>query len=127
MTYVVDDDTMTARRATFDELKPKSRAMVLGTKLDLDLAPDAHALRRKFERILWDIGAPPFQHPSIVEFNGLSDEDIREALICELFRFAHTGHRSDARRVERLLRCHERREWARRPIIIHGGSNGRGH
>jgi hypothetical protein len=57
--YVFDDETMRARRATFDDLRAPERAQHLGASIFFGVPMDGHRLRSRCDSVLAEANIKP--------------------------------------------------------------------
>ena len=102
--YVLDDDTMMARRATFDELPAKARAATFGYELLLRKpTQDFFALIARGDSCLREAGVMPRWVRMPRELRGVPSDEIREMAAEALIAFSEKLTTTNARKAERLI------------------------
>ncbi|MGC1407418.1 MAG: hypothetical protein WA864_00570 [Acetobacteraceae bacterium] len=102
--YVLDDDTMQARRATFDELPAKARAATFGYELLMRKPQqDFFALIARGDSCLWRAGIKPKWVRMPRELRGVPSDEIRTMAAESLIAFSEKLTTANARKAERLV------------------------
>ena len=102
--YVLDDDTMQARRATFDELPAKARAATFGYELLMRKPQqDFFALIARGDSRLWRAGIKPKWVRMPRELRGVPSDEIRTMAAKLLIAFSEKLTTANARKAERLV------------------------